>query len=88
MTLTLQVNSRRLDLSSFCRYNAFMARPTKDEGEARDKLLQVRLKMREYSDFQQAAEQCGLDLSAWVRERLIQAARKEAVEPTRRAKKA
>jgi hypothetical protein len=64
-----------------------MARPTKNEGEARDKLLQVRLKNREYSDFQEAAEQCGLDLSAWVRERLIQAARKESSDDAKVSKK-
>jgi len=64
-----------------------MARPTKNEGEARDKLLQVRLKIREYEGFMDAAEQCGLDLSAWVRERLIQAARREAAEQERRTKK-
>lgn len=65
-----------------------MARPIKPAGASRDKMLQVRLKDREYSDFQDAAEQCGLDLSAWVRERLIQAARKEAKEdlPKRKPK--
>ena len=54
-----------------------MARPRKPKGAARGKLLQVRLQDREYLSFKQAAESCGLDLSAWVRERLIQATRKE-----------
>jgi hypothetical protein len=57
-----------------------MARPTKPEGEAREKLLQVRLLEREYADFKEAADQSGLDLSAWVRERLRQAVRRELRE--------
>jgi len=47
---------------------------------ARAKLLQVRVLEREYSFFKEAAEESGLDLSAWVRERLLQAARKELRE--------
>ena len=54
-----------------------MARPPKAEGMARAKLLQVRVLEREYSFFKSAAEESGLDLSAWVRKRLLQAARKE-----------
>lgn len=54
-----------------------MARPMKPTEKSRGKMLQVRLMVREYSSFQEAAEQSGLDLSSWVRERLIQAARKE-----------
>jgi hypothetical protein len=41
-------------------------------------MLQVRLQESEYLTFKEAAEQSGLDVSAWVRERLIQAARKES----------
>lgn len=54
-----------------------MPRPPKPQGQARDKLLQVRVKQREYASFKEAAEESGLDLSAWVRERLLQAARQE-----------
>lgn len=54
-----------------------MARPKKISGQARDKLLQVRVLEREYSSFKGAAEESGLDLSSWVRERLLQAARRE-----------
>ena len=54
-----------------------MARPAKKPGEAREKLLQVRLKGKEYETFKGAAEQSGLDLSAWVRERLRIAAKKD-----------
>lgn len=57
-----------------------MARPAKPEGQARDKLLQVRVLAREYESFRGAAEGCGLDLSSWVRERLLQAARREQRE--------
>jgi hypothetical protein len=54
-----------------------MVRPKKEKGSARDKLLQVRLRGAEYVEFQTAAEMSGLDLSAWVRERLLIAARRE-----------
>jgi len=54
-----------------------MARPRKPKGHGRDKLLQVRVQGREYVSFKEAAESSGLDLSAWVRERLLQAAKKE-----------
>jgi len=54
-----------------------MARPKKEEGASRDKLMQVRVQTREYKSFKEAAELSGLDLSAWVRQQLLQAARKE-----------
>lgn len=54
-----------------------MARPKKKPEESRAKLLQVRLQGREYEVFKEAAEQSGLDLSAWVRERLRNAARSD-----------
>ncbi|MBC8352400.1 MAG: hypothetical protein H8E66_10460 [Planctomycetes bacterium] len=54
-----------------------MARPQKQEGYARNKLLQVRLLPGEYEVFKESAESTGLDLSAWVRERLRQAARRD-----------
>jgi hypothetical protein len=54
-----------------------MARPRKKAGDSREKLLQVRLQDKEYETFREAAEQSGLDLSAWVRERLRNAARSD-----------
>jgi uncharacterized protein (DUF1778 family) len=57
-----------------------MARPKKTKGESRDRLLQVRVQAREYKYFKEAAQIAGLDLSAWVRERLLQATRKELRE--------
>ncbi len=54
-----------------------MARPKKPKGEARSKLMQVRVQIGEYANFRKAAGASGLDVSAWVRERLIQAVRKE-----------
>jgi hypothetical protein len=57
-----------------------MARPKKDEGNARDRLMQVRLQGREYDEFRKAAESAGLDLSAWARERLLLAARRDLRE--------
>ena len=54
-----------------------MVRPKKEEGASRDKLMQVRVQAREYKSFKEAAELSGLDLSAWVRQQLLQAARKE-----------
>ncbi|HEX3147138.1 MAG TPA: hypothetical protein VHR66_03595 [Gemmataceae bacterium] len=60
-----------------------MARPKKPPGEGRDKLLQVRLQEGEYISFKEAAARSGLDLSAWIRERLAIAASKEV----RRSKK-
>jgi uncharacterized protein (DUF1778 family) len=61
-----------------------MARPQKPEGEARDKLMQVRLQGREYELLKEAAERTGLDLSAWVREKLLNAAQRD---PTRRKRR-
>lgn len=51
-----------------------MARPRKTKGDARGKLMQVRVQNREYEVFKEAAEAAGLDLSAWVRSRLRDAA--------------
>ena len=54
-----------------------MARPRKDEGKARDRLMQVRLKESEYDEFREAADSSGLELSSWVRERLLIAAKRD-----------
>ena len=55
-----------------------MGRPKKETGATRDKLMQVRLKESEIDEFREAAESSGLDLSSWVRERLLRVARREA----------
>ena len=55
-----------------------MGRPKKEKDASRDKLMQVRLKESEYDEFSKAADSSGLDLSGWVRERLLSAARREA----------
>lgn len=43
-------------------------------------LLQLRLKPEEKEGFQKAADLAGVALSAWVRERLRSAARRELIE--------
>ena len=58
-----------------------MARPPKQEGDARDRLMQVRVKSVEFEAFKKAADEAGLDLSGWVRERLRTAAKKEQRRP-------
>jgi uncharacterized protein (DUF1778 family) len=52
-------------------------RPPKAPGKTKAEYLQVRVKEAEKQAFQSAAELAGLDLSAWVRERLRMLARKE-----------
>jgi hypothetical protein len=54
-----------------------MGRPKKHAGSVRDKLMQVRLQEAEVEIFKKAADIAGLDLSAWVRERLRLIARRE-----------
>jgi uncharacterized protein (DUF1778 family) len=52
-------------------------RPPKDPTKTKASYLQVRVKATEKRAFHAAAELAGLDLSAWVRERLRALARKE-----------
>lgn len=52
-------------------------RPKKDPARAKGEYLEVRLEATEKQAFRDAADLAGLDLSAWVRERLRSAARKE-----------
>lgn len=52
-------------------------RPPKAPGKAKAEYLQVRVNAAEKRSFHAAAELAGLDLSAWVRERLRLLARKE-----------
>lgn len=52
-------------------------RPVVDPAKTKAEYLEVRLEVREKQAFKQAANFAGLALSAWVRTRLRQAARKE-----------
>ena len=52
-------------------------RPKKGAGESRGEYLDVRLYGPEKASFKLAAELAGLSLAAWVRERLLAAARTE-----------
>lgn len=54
-----------------------MGRPPKAEEARKGRWLQVRLTDPEKTAFDRAAGIAGIDLSAWVRERLRMAARKE-----------
>lgn len=58
-------------------------RPRKGSGDAKSAYLEVRLNAAEKQAFQDAASLAGLDLSAWVRERLRQISRKELEEVNR-----
>ena len=55
-------------------------RPSKTIEPTRTRYLQVRVSDPEKAAFDAAAGLCGLDLSAWVRERLRTAARKELLD--------
>jgi uncharacterized protein (DUF1778 family) len=52
-------------------------RPPKTEERRKAEYLDIRLEASEKEAFKDAAEVAGLDLSAWVRERLRSIARKE-----------
>jgi hypothetical protein len=52
-------------------------RPKKDPARAKGEYLDIRLEAAEKQAFRDAAELAGLDLSAWVRERLRLSARRE-----------
>ena len=55
-------------------------RPPKQKGSIKARYLQVRVTDPEKAAFDTAAELAGLDVSAWVRERLRLAARNELEE--------
>jgi predicted HicB family RNase H-like nuclease len=65
----------------FCRYHVGMGkrmgRPPKDPARKKAGFLQVRVDDGEKQTFQAAADLAGLDVSAWVRERLREVARQE-----------
>jgi hypothetical protein len=52
-------------------------RPPADPARAKVEHLDIRLETQEKRAFKEAAELAGLALSAWIRERLRRAARKE-----------
>jgi uncharacterized protein (DUF1778 family) len=52
-------------------------RPPKSAPELRSALLQIRVRQSDRVLFRQAAQGACLDLSSWIRERLIKQARKE-----------
>lgn len=54
-------------------------RPRKDEGK-KTVYLRVRLSEPHEAEIRAAAERVGLSISAWVTERLLKAARREAAE--------
>jgi predicted HicB family RNase H-like nuclease len=54
-----------------------MGRPPKPKSEQKGRYLQVRVDDAEKAAFDRAARLSGIDLSAWVRERLRGVARKE-----------
>jgi hypothetical protein len=53
---------------------------TEDDGAAANEVVQLHLTDSERIEFQKAAERCGLSLSAWMRGRLNECARREAKE--------
>jgi hypothetical protein len=65
-----------------CHYTFFMGkrmgRPPLDPAEAKTELFQLRLTALERGEYQQAAERAEMTLSAWIRDRLTRAAKREA----------
>lgn len=57
--------------------SARRGRPKKDPARAKGECLDIRLEAAEKQAFRDAADLAGLDLSAWVRERLRTSARGE-----------
>lgn len=53
-------------------------RPPKPPGETLGELLQIRIADDERAAYQQAADKTGMTFSAWVRDRLNKAARRDA----------
>jgi hypothetical protein len=73
-----------VDVSDFCRYIKEMettparrGRPPKQANQRKAEYLDIRLNPDEKQAFRDAADLSGLDLSAWVRERLRGCSRKE-----------
>jgi len=53
-------------------------RPKKDPADARSEIVLVRMTTAERADCENAAEQVGVRLSEWIRERLAKAAKRES----------
>ena len=54
-----------------------MVRPAMPRGKARDKMMQIRVQVRDYDAYQNAAERAGVSLSEWVRGVLSRAAKRQ-----------
>lgn len=55
-----------------------MVRPKKPDGEAATERIDLRVTVAERDEYQQAAERSGKTLSAWIKERLSKAAKRES----------
>lgn len=68
-------------VKEFCRYNTRMAkagRPPRDPAGQASRLFPIRLTDDERAQYEQAAKRSGLTVSAWIRDRLGRAAKREA----------
>jgi hypothetical protein len=82
-----------LDVFVFCLYICGMTtnsrmrrgRPRKGSDQKKEIRLDIRLQASEKDAFREAAEVAGLDLSAWIRERLRWAAARELGAASRSA---
>jgi len=54
-----------------------IGRPTRDPSGEPSKLFPVRLTDSERQEYEQAAERAGMSVSAWMRDRLAKAAKRE-----------
>jgi hypothetical protein len=88
---TYRIHVGRLAFLDFCLYTQGMSttrkkrlgRPPKGSDKIRNIRLDMRLEATEKEGFRAAAELAGLDLSAWIRERLRRIARDELKEAGR-----
>jgi hypothetical protein len=55
-----------------------MGRPTISPNGAMERVLQIRLTDDERAEYQKAAERADVPLSAWIRDRLAKAAKRES----------
>ena len=55
-----------------------MARPKKPPDEVASKRIDLRATAAELADYERAAERAGRTLSAWIKERLNKAAKRES----------
>lgn len=57
--------------------NTKRGRPPKADGERAEEVLQIRLTAIEKDSWREAADRAGVPLSAWMRDRLSKAAKRE-----------